>query len=243
MASQALKSKKIALILAAASHLPSEMARHTKKQKEAGRKRGKSLVKKANTLGRIAKTPCMAFYLDPTHQAWMYGCYFPEGKPVPEPIAQVESFLRESAYNLGSVKTVLLNKPTLVPLGEDNDDEDAGSIVVSTEEEGPPSESTQTADLAEEITYPDHSDSGSSANPPQEGSPFCVTPTPSATEKRNIASEDENSFQLVDSLEVLKLAEATYERPQPAQQPTNHWLRSPGVQIAVAALVSLANNR
>lgn len=69
---------------------------HTKKQKEAGRKRWKSLEKKIREIGINAKTVSFGAVLDPTHKVWRYSMHIPDNNQLPQPIATILQYLAES---------------------------------------------------------------------------------------------------------------------------------------------------
>ncbi|KAK5988057.1 hypothetical protein PT974_12193 [Cladobotryum mycophilum] len=57
---------------------------HSKKEKEAARKRGPSLLSKGCGLGRKARVISGAFYFDPTHHVYKVDCHIPEGETLPD---------------------------------------------------------------------------------------------------------------------------------------------------------------
>ncbi|KAL7783442.1 hypothetical protein V8C37DRAFT_397171 [Trichoderma ceciliae] len=57
---------------------------HTKKEKEAARKRGPSLLGKGCGLGRKARVVSGAFYYEPTHHVYKVRCHLPKGKTLPD---------------------------------------------------------------------------------------------------------------------------------------------------------------
>lgn len=57
---------------------------HNKKEKEAARKRGPSLLNKGCGLGRKARVVSGAFYYEPTHHVFKMQCYLPKGETLPD---------------------------------------------------------------------------------------------------------------------------------------------------------------
>lgn len=57
---------------------------HNKKEKEAARKRGPSLLSKGCGLGRKARVVSGAFYYEPTHHVFKMQCHLPRGETLPD---------------------------------------------------------------------------------------------------------------------------------------------------------------
>ncbi len=58
--------------------------KHSKKQKEAARKRGPSYLRKGFQLGQKANIIAGGFYEEPTHRRWCIACHVPKGRELPD---------------------------------------------------------------------------------------------------------------------------------------------------------------